>query len=65
MESGGDSLLRARCRAFSQSPTFSDLDSSLDGDCNLRGNGNNNITSNGERNNLYLLVTSSKGDDPV
>ena len=56
MESGGDSLLRSRCRAFSQSPTFSDLDSSLDGDCNLQGNGNNNITSNGEKN-IYFLMS--------
>ncbi|XP_033476862.1 sterol O-acyltransferase 1 [Epinephelus lanceolatus] len=52
MEGEDDTVLRSRCRAIPKLPTFPDLDSSLDGDCDQeqhqqRG-GDNHITSNGK-----------------
>ncbi len=51
MENGDDMVLRSRYRA--KIPTFSDLDSSLDGESNegehQQGSGDNHITSNGEK----------------
>nr|XP_019936045.1 PREDICTED: sterol O-acyltransferase 1 [Paralichthys olivaceus] len=52
MESGNDGVLRSRLRSFPLTPPFSDLDSSLDGECSpeghRRGNGETHITSNGK-----------------
>lgn len=53
MEGEDDSGLRSRGRPIPKMPTFPDLDSSIDGEGSLeedqQGNGDNHITSNGER----------------
>lgn len=60
MESGDDTVLRSRFRAIPKVPIFPELDG-LDGECSQgerqQGNGDNHITSNGER----ILTPSSAG----
>jgi len=64
MESKDDSFLRSRSRAFPKMPSFPDLNSSLDGESSpekdQQDNGDNHITSNGEKNLISSIAEPSE-----